>query len=78
MKDELVKFGVYCFEFEDGIEVIGKFYKELVNFEFIYCYDDYCVVMSFSVFFVLVFYKVFILECECIVKIWLGWWDILF
>ncbi|KAK4115605.1 Pentafunctional AroM protein [Canariomyces notabilis] len=78
MKDQLAKFGVHCTELEDGIEVIGRPYKELQNpSDGIYCYDDHRVAMSFAVLSTLSPHPVLILERECTAKTWPGWWDIM-
>ncbi|AEO71613.1 uncharacterized protein THITE_2124223 [Thermothielavioides terrestris NRRL 8126] len=78
MKDQLAKFGVHCNELEDGIEVVGKPYRELQNpTEGIYCYDDHRVAMSFGVLATISPHPVLILERECTAKTWPGWWDVM-
>ncbi|KAK3315243.1 EPSP synthase-domain-containing protein [Apodospora peruviana] len=79
MKDELAKFGVHCDELDDGIEVTGKPFTELLDpgADGIYCYDDHRVAMSFSVLSVASPIPVLIQERECVGKTWPGWWDIL-
>ncbi|KAK3946225.1 EPSP synthase-domain-containing protein [Diplogelasinospora grovesii] len=78
MKDQLAKFGVQCNELEDGIEVMGRPYTELLEpKEGIYCYDDHRVAMSFGVLATISPHPVLILERECVGKTWPGWWDIM-
>ncbi|KAK7979820.1 hypothetical protein PG989_012277 [Apiospora arundinis] len=80
MRDQLKKFGVTTGEMEDGIEVTGKKYQDLIDPAAagnIYCYDDHRVAMSFSVLSVLSPNPVTVLERECTGKTWPGWWDVL-
>ncbi|KAH8677261.1 dehydroquinase class 1 [Xylariales sp. PMI_506] len=78
MRVQLAKFGVQSGELEDGIEINGKDYNELVEpKENVFCYDDHRVAMSFSVLSVLSPNPVTILERECTGKTWPGWWDVL-
>lgn len=78
MRIQLAKFGVQSGELEDGIEITGKNYKELLEPKGgVYCYDDHRVAMSFSVLSVLSPNPVTVLERECTGKTWPGWWDVL-
>ena len=79
MKDELAKFGVFCEELPDGIEVHGVKIEDLGNAQGgINCYDDHRVAMSFSVLAQASSHKTLIEERECVGKTWPEWWDVLY
>ena len=78
MKDQLGKFGVTCYELDDGIEVHGTKFTNLKSpHDGVECYDDHRVAMSFSVLALLVPTPTLIRDRECVGKTWPGWWDVL-
>ncbi|KAG6877429.1 hypothetical protein C0993_007480 [Termitomyces sp. T159_Od127] len=74
MMDQLAKFGVDTIELDDGLEVIGKPYKELKRGVSVHCYDDHRVAMAFSVLSTVI-EETIIEEKRCVEKTWPNWWD---
>lgn len=78
MKDQLAKFGVQCNELDDGIEIVGRQIGTLQSpQDYVHCYDDHRVAMSFSVLSVATPVDTVISERDCVKKTWPGWWDVL-
>lgn len=76
MYDELAKFGVTCRELEDGIEVDGRGMDIQQANDYIHCYDDHRVAMSFAVLASVAPKQTLVTERECTGKTWPGWWDV--
>ncbi|KAG6883787.1 hypothetical protein C0992_007759 [Termitomyces sp. T32_za158] len=74
MMDQLAKFGVETIELDDGLEIIGKPYKELKRGVSVHCYDDHRVAMAFSVLSTVI-EETIIEEKRCVEKTWPNWWD---
>ncbi|KAG6890048.1 hypothetical protein C0995_012506 [Termitomyces sp. Mi166 len=74
MMDQLAKFGVETIELDDGLEIIGKSYKELRRGASVHCYDDHRVAMAFSVLSTVI-EDTTIEEKRCVEKTWPNWWD---
>ena len=78
MEKQLAKFGVTCRGSEDGIEIDGIKYTDLVEPQGgVYCYDDHRVAMSFSVLALIAPHGALIQERDCVGKTWPTWWDTL-
>lgn len=72
----LKSFGVDCYEFEDGFEIIGlreKFKSVVVNL-----YKDYRIVMVVFIMVCVVEGESIILDVECVLIFFLNFYDIFF
>ncbi|KAJ7040729.1 Shikimate dehydrogenase [Mycena alexandri] len=61
-------------ELDDGLEIIGKPFRELATGVSVHCYDDHRVAMAFSVLGTVI-PETILEEKRCVEKTWPNWWD---